>query len=73
MVNRASSYFSKYVQLDENTSIHCSWISVVHVHENTLVYPLCRNDVNGIKPGSNSKMTDMHVAEYSKTSCFGAN
>ena len=25
------------------------------------------------KPGSNSKMTDKHAAEYSKTACSGVN
>ena len=28
-------------------------------------------DVNGIKPGSNSKMTDKHKAEHSNTACLG--
>ena len=31
------------------------------------IYPECHLDVNGIKPGSNSIMTDKHTAEYSKT------
>ena len=44
-----------------------SWITVVHVHENILskFHPACHNDANGIKPGSNSKMTDKHAAEDS--------
>ena len=30
------------------------------------IHPAFRNDANGFKPGSNSKRTDKHVAEYSK-------
>ena len=30
------------------------------------------SDANGIKPGSNSKMTDKHTAEHSDTRCLGA-
>ena len=33
----------------------------------------CRNNANGIKPGSNSKMTDKHAAEHSKNACLGLN
>ena len=32
-----------------------------------LRHPACKNDTNGLEPGSNSKMTDKHAAEYSKT------
>ena len=35
------------------------------------IYPTCHSDVNGIKPVSNSIMTDKHTAEHSKTACFG--
>ena len=35
------------------------------------IYPACHLDVNGIKPGSNSIMTDKHTAEHSKTACLG--
>ena len=30
------------------------------------INPACHSDANGIKPGSNQKMTDKHAAEYSK-------
>ena len=29
------------------------------------IYPACHFDVNGIKPGSNSIMTDKHTTEHS--------
>ena len=32
-----------------------------------------RNDANGINPGSNSKITDKHAAEGSKTACLEVN
>ena len=35
------------------------------------IYPACHLDVNGIKPGSNSIITDKHTAERSKTACLG--
>ena len=31
-----------------------------------LIHPGCHNDAKGIESGSNSKMTDKYVAEYSK-------
>ena len=31
------------------------------------VHPACRSIVNSIKPGSNSKKTDKHAADCSKT------
>ena len=35
------------------------------------VHPACHSIVNGIKPGSNSKMTDKHAADCSKAVCWG--
>ena len=35
------------------------------------VLPACRNIVNVIKPGSNSKKTDKHAADCSKDLCWG--
>ena len=37
------------------------------------IYPACHLDVNGIKPGSNSKMTDKHTTdtEHSKPASLG--
>ena len=36
------------------------------------IYPACHLDANGIKPASNSKMTDKHTAEHSNTIwCLG--
>ena len=35
------------------------------------IYPACHLDANGIKPGSNSKVTDKHTAEHSNTACLG--
>ena len=35
------------------------------------IYSACHLDVNRIKPGSNSIMTDKHTAEHSITVCFG--
>ena len=43
--------------------MHCSLIILVHFHAIvfTKVNPTSRNIANGIKPGSNSKMTDKHA------------
>ena len=35
------------------------------------IYSACHLDVNGIKPGSNSRITDKHTADHSKTVCLG--
>ena len=35
------------------------------------MHPTNHLDANGIKPGSNSKMTDKNTAEQSNTSCLG--
>ena len=35
------------------------------------IYRACHLDVNGIKPGSNSLMTDKHITEHSKSASFG--
>ena len=35
------------------------------------IYPACHLGVNGIKPGSNSIMTDKHTTEHSKTASLG--
>ena len=35
------------------------------------IYPACHLDVHGIKPGSNSIMTDKHSGEHSKTASLG--
>ena len=35
------------------------------------IYSACHLDVNGIKPGSNSILSDKHTAEHSKTVCLG--
>ena len=35
------------------------------------IYPACHLDVNGIKPGSNSIMTNKHTTEHSKTASLG--
>ena len=35
------------------------------------VHPACHSIVNSIKPGSNSKKTDKHAADYSKDVCWG--
>ena len=55
--------------------IHCSQETVVHVQVNILpkILQASHNDANGIKPGSNTNMTDKHDAEYSKKACFGVN
>ena len=48
--------------LSENTSLYCSRIIVVHVHATVFfskLQPACHNIEKGIKPGSNSKKTDM--------------
>ena len=47
----------KTICMNENTSLYCSWIIVVHVHANAVsnVHPACHNIANGIKPGSYSK------------------
>ena len=45
--------------------IYCSQKTVVYVEGIFLykIYPACKLDANGIKPGSNSKMTDKHALE----------
>ena len=56
------------------TKIHIlvSKIRVVHVYANAFqVYPACPNIANGIKPGSYSKKTDKHAADFSKAVCWG--
>ena len=35
------------------------------------VHPACHSIVNGIKPRSNEKKTDMHAADFSKAVCWG--
>ena len=35
------------------------------------IYPAFHLSVNGIKPGSNSLMTDKHTTEHSKTASLG--
>ena len=37
------------------------------------ILPACRNDVNGMKPGSYSKATDTHAAEYQNNACLEVN
>ena len=37
------------------------------------IHSACHLDVNGIKPGSNSIMTDKYTAEHSKAACLGIN
>ena len=37
----------------------------------SIIYSACHLDVNGIKPGSYSIMTDTHTAEHSKPVCLG--
>ena len=34
------------------------------------IYSACHFEVNGIKPGKHSIMTDKHTAEHSKTVCL---
>ena len=65
-------FYQKYVHLGENTLIYCSQKTVVHVHVNGFLKKFiqaCQSDANGIKPGSNQKMTYKHAAEYSKAVC----
>ena len=60
--------------LGENTSKYRSQIIVVHVHTTVVfskVHPACYNIANGIKPGSDSKNTDKHAVDCSKTVCWG--
>ena len=37
----------------------------------SIIHPAYHLGVNGIKPGSNSKLTDKHTAEHSNTTCSG--
>ena len=37
----------------------------------SIIYSACHLDVNGIKPGSISIITDKHTPEHSKTVCLG--
>ena len=65
--------YRKYIYLGQNTFTYCSWITVVLVHVKVLskIHPVCHNIANGIKPGSNTKITDKHAAECSKVVCWG--
>ena len=57
--------------LEENTSIYCSRIIVVHVHAPVFFHPVCHKIANGFKPGSDSKKTDEHAADCSKAVYWG--
>ena len=35
------------------------------------IYPACHLDVNIIKPGSNSIMTNKHTTDHSRAACLG--
>ena len=63
----------KNVHLGKYVFIHCSRITVVNVHVyiSSKMNPECHNDANGIKAGSNYKMTDKHVAGCSKVVYLG--
>ena len=37
----------------------------------SIIYSACHLDVNGIKPGSISIITDKHTPEHSKPVCLG--
>ena len=73
--SKNSKQYHKFISLGQNTFIHCSQITVVHVHGSILskIHPACHNDANGIKAGSNSNMTDKHDAECSKAAYLGVN
>ena len=53
--------------LGKNTSKYCSQIIVVHVHATVFFLKFtqraCYNIANGIKPGSDSRKTDMHAVD----------
>ena len=53
--------------------VDCSQKTVVYVEILFLpkIYSACHLDVNKIKPGSDSIMTDKHTAEHSKNACLG--
>ena len=56
----------KFVHFGINSSIYCSRIIVAHVNVFSKVHPACHNIAKCIKPGSNSKTTDKHVASAQK-------
>ena len=72
-------FYQKYEHLGKNTFKHCSRIIVVHIHVNVFlsskIHPACHthSDANGIKPGSNQKVTVKSAAEDSKTVCWDVN
>ena len=44
------------------------WVEILsYIVVGYLRHPACKNDTNGLEPGSYSKMTDKNAAEYSKT------
>ena len=55
--------------------IHCSQETVVYVQVNILpkILTASHNEANGVKPGSSTKMTEKHDAEYSKNACLDVN
>ena len=66
-------FYQKLLHLGENTSKYCSRIIEVHVHATVFlskVHPACHNIANGIKQGIDSKKTDKHAADCSKTVCW---
>ena len=69
-------FYHKLVYFGENTLIqNCSRIIVAQIHVNVFskIHPARHSDANGIKRGSNQKMTDKHAAEYSKSVCWDVN
>ena len=67
---------NNYIHLGQTTFIHCSRITVVHVHVNIFYLKFTKHATetqNGIKAGSNSNMNDKHAAEYPKAAYLGVN
>ena len=75
VIDLISSVRRNYCMDSRIPFIQCSQKSVVQVQVNKLpkIRPASNNDANGIIPGSNTKMTDKHDAEYSKNACLGVN
>ena len=65
MVGDFTSFDSRnHVVLIVILFIHCS--RIIEAHDLLFfskIHPACHNDANRVKPGSNLKVTDKHIAE----------
>ena len=68
---RAYQSFLKTTWFDSVFILVACWVNFRQKLFLSKIYQACHLDVNGIKPGSNSIMTDKHTTEHSKTAALG--